>query len=81
MTEDASVAVLLEGGFQSVAALSADVVGGLPEPLSAARPDIRVQEMPLGNIICDAMLRALAQSVRPSSCSVQCKAFCGQSLT
>lgn len=61
--EDAAVVALLEGGFRDVVALSADIVGSLPEALTAARPDIRVQEMPLGNVICDAMLQALAQSV------------------
>lgn len=64
MAEDAAVVALLESGFQDVVALSEDVVGSLPVPLSAARPDIRVQEVPLGNLICASMLHALAQSVR-----------------
>ncbi|NJR43469.1 MAG: hypothetical protein HC767_13215 [Akkermansiaceae bacterium] len=47
MAEDPAVAALLEDGFQDVVALSSEVVGNLPIPLSAARPDIRIQEMPI----------------------------------
>lgn len=55
---------LLEEDFAEVVAFSETEVAALPVALSAARPDIRVQEMPIGNAICDAMLQALADQVR-----------------
>ena len=65
MAEDAEVAALLQGGYTEVVGRSLDVVGNLPGPLSAARPDIRIQEMPLANVICSAMIAALNDTVRP----------------
>ena len=64
VAEDAAVVEVLAGRFQQVVDFSSVVVGSLPVSLSAARPDIRIKEMPLGDIICDAMLDALAATVR-----------------
>jgi 2',3'-cyclic-nucleotide 2'-phosphodiesterase (5'-nucleotidase family) len=64
VVEDPAVAALLQEGFAEVVALSEVVVGNLPVGLSAARPDIRIQEMPIGNVICDSILLALLDDVR-----------------
>ena len=64
VAEDAAIVEVLAERFQQVVDFSSVVVGSLPVPLSAARPEIRIKEMPLGDIICDAMLDALAATVR-----------------
>eukprot|EP00892_Ulva_mutabilis_P011147 jgi/Ulvmu1/8404/UM042_0111.1 len=56
VADDEAVKVALMATFQEVLAYTQQVVGVLPAALSAARPDIRIQEMPLGNLLCDAMI-------------------------
>lgn len=63
---DPAIVAELAAGFEKIVGFSSAVIGALPEPLSAARPDIRIQEMPIGNVVCDAMLEALFDNVRPS---------------
>lgn len=56
---------MLAEQFQEVIAFASTVLGALPEPgLSAGRPDIRTQEVAIGNTVCDAMLAALKNTVR-----------------
>lgn len=80
VAEDAEVAALLQDGYTEVVGRSLDVVGNLPGPLSAARPDIRIQEMPLANVICSAMIAALNDTVRPHRSSPPLSRHCQSNI-
>lgn len=60
--QDAAVAEAMEPVAEYVAALDATVIGTSAVFLNAERPDIRVQETNLGNLMADALLYGATQA-------------------